>query len=83
MYSQHTFAFSDEDVVWGWVENPYRQLFCGEIWFQHQPPIKKLKTVVCRVYRNVERKLDAMPDTLAAQAARISERPAAGARHAA
>lgn len=36
---QHTFALSDEDVVWGWVENPYWQLFCGETWFQHRPPI--------------------------------------------
>jgi IS5 family transposase len=26
-------------VVWGWVENPYWQLFCGETWFQHNPPI--------------------------------------------
>ncbi|WP_338844876.1 IS5 family transposase [Massilia sp. W12] len=39
LYLQHTFALSDEDVVWGWVENPYWQLFCGEIWFQHHPPI--------------------------------------------
>src|SRR5471030_2276668 len=23
LYLQHTFALSDEDVVWGWVENPY------------------------------------------------------------
>ncbi|KAF0813218.1 hypothetical protein IGB42_02146 [Andreprevotia sp. IGB-42] len=39
LYLQHTFDLSDEDVVWGWVENPYWQLFCGETWFQHQPPI--------------------------------------------
>jgi IS5 family transposase len=39
LYLQHTFALSDEEVVWGWVENPYWQLFCGEIWFQHNPPI--------------------------------------------
>jgi IS5 family transposase len=39
LYLQHTFALSDEDVVWGWVENPYWQLFCGETWFQHNPPI--------------------------------------------
>ncbi len=29
LYLQHTYALSDEDVVWGWVENPYWQLFCG------------------------------------------------------
>lgn len=39
LYLQHTFALSDEEVVWGWVENPYWQLFCGETWFQHHPPI--------------------------------------------
>ncbi len=39
LYLPHTFALSDEDVVWGWVENPYWQLFCGETWFQHRPPI--------------------------------------------
>lgn len=39
LYLQHTFALSDEEVVRCWVENPYWQLFCGETWFQHQPPI--------------------------------------------
>jgi IS5 family transposase len=39
LYLQHTFALSDEEVVWRWVENPYWQLFCGETWFQHHPPI--------------------------------------------
>lgn len=39
MYLQHTFGLSDEEVIWGWVENPYWQLFCGETWFQHNPPI--------------------------------------------
>lgn len=39
LYLQHTFTRSDEEVVWDWVENPYWQLFCGETWFQHNPPI--------------------------------------------
>jgi IS5 family transposase len=39
LYLQHTFALSDEEVVWRWVENSYWQLFCGETWFQHHPPI--------------------------------------------
>jgi IS5 family transposase len=39
LYLQHTFACSDEDLVWTWVENPYWQHFCGETYFQHQPPI--------------------------------------------
>ena len=32
-------ACSDEDLVWTWVENPYWQHFCGETYFQHEPPI--------------------------------------------
>ena len=39
LYLQHTFACSDEDLIWTWIENPYWQHFCGEIYFQHQPPI--------------------------------------------
>ena len=30
---------SDEALLWTWVENPYWQHFCGEIHFQHEPPI--------------------------------------------
>jgi len=40
LYLQHAFALSDEEVMLGWVENPYWQLFRGETWFQHQPPIE-------------------------------------------
>ena len=39
LYLQHTFARSDEELVWAWVENPYWQHFCGETYFQHEPPI--------------------------------------------
>ena len=39
LYLQHTFACSDENLVWTWVENPYWQHFCGETYFQHEPPI--------------------------------------------
>jgi len=38
-YLGHTFGLSDETVVEKWVENPYWQYFCGETYFQHQPPI--------------------------------------------
>jgi IS5 family transposase len=36
---KHTYGLSDEDVVKGWVENPYWQHFCGEVMFQHHFPI--------------------------------------------
>ena len=39
LYLQHAFDLSDEDVVWGWVENPYWQVFTGETYFQTEPPI--------------------------------------------
>ncbi len=39
MYLQHAHGLSDEAVVARWVENPYFQHFCGEIFFQHRPPI--------------------------------------------
>lgn len=39
LYLQHTFALSDEALILTWVENPYWQHFCGETYFQHQPPI--------------------------------------------
>lgn len=39
LYLQHAFDLSDEDVVWGWVENPYWQVFTGETCLQTQPPI--------------------------------------------
>src|SRR5690606_16286083 len=39
LYLQHAFDLSDEDVVWGWVENPYWQVFTGETYLQTEPPI--------------------------------------------
>ena len=39
LYLQYAFALSDEDVVSGWTENPYWQVFTGEEYFQTEPPI--------------------------------------------
>ena len=36
---KHLYGMSDEEVVDRWVENPYWQKFCGEVYFQHKPPI--------------------------------------------
>ena len=38
-YLKYTFNLSDEDVVTGWVENPYWQYFSGMKWFEHEIPI--------------------------------------------
>ncbi|WP_299822355.1 IS5 family transposase [uncultured Jannaschia sp.] len=39
LYLQHAYALSDEAIVARWSENPYWQHFCGEVFFQHRPPI--------------------------------------------
>jgi IS5 family transposase len=39
LYLQHTFDASDEAVVNTWVENPYWQHFCGEVYLQTEAPI--------------------------------------------
>ncbi|MCZ6804902.1 MAG: IS5 family transposase [Proteobacteria bacterium] len=38
-YLKHIHNLSDEEVVRGWVENPYWQYFCGEEYFQHKMPL--------------------------------------------
>jgi transposase, IS5 family len=38
-YLKATYKESDESVVEKWVENPYWQYFCGEIYFQKKCPI--------------------------------------------
>jgi len=39
LYLQHTFDASDEAVVNTWVENPYWQYFCGEVYLQIHAPL--------------------------------------------
>lgn len=38
-YLKHAFDESDESVCDRWVENPYWQYFCGEVYLQHELPI--------------------------------------------
>jgi IS5 family transposase len=38
-YFKYTFDLSDEDVLYGWVENPYWQYFSGMKHFEHKIPI--------------------------------------------
>ena len=38
-YLKYSFDLSDEDVVEGWVENPYWQSFSGMKFFEHEAPI--------------------------------------------
>lgn len=36
---KHLYALSNDEVVARWLENPYWQYFCGEVYFQHALPI--------------------------------------------
>lgn len=38
-YLKYAFDHSDDSVVAAWVENPYWQYFCGEVFFAYEPPI--------------------------------------------
>jgi IS5 family transposase len=38
-YLKHLYQLSDEDVVEGWVENPYWQYLCGSKYFEQELPI--------------------------------------------
>ncbi|PIE46624.1 MAG: IS5/IS1182 family transposase, partial [Gammaproteobacteria bacterium] len=38
LYLQHAFSVSDEVLCARWLENPYWQYFCGEVYFQHKFP---------------------------------------------
>ena len=38
-YLKYTFDLSDDEVVRGWVENPYWQYLSGMKYFEHEPPI--------------------------------------------
>jgi IS5 family transposase len=42
------FDESDESVLDRWVENPYWQHFCGEVYFQHEPPFDRTELVKFR-----------------------------------
>ncbi len=42
------FDESDESVIDRWVENPYWQYFCGETYFQHEPPFDRTELIKFR-----------------------------------
>jgi len=52
-YLKATYQESDESVVVKWVENPYWQYFCGEIYFQRKCPINP--TMMTKFRNRVDR----------------------------
>ena len=45
---KHMHDLSDEALCERWIENPYFQLFCGEEFFQHQPPFDRSSLTRCK-----------------------------------
>ena len=42
---RRVFDESDESILDRWVENPYWQYFCGEVYFQHEPPFDRTELI--------------------------------------
>jgi len=42
------FDESDESVLDRWIENPYWQYFCGEVYFNHEPPFDRTELIKFR-----------------------------------
>jgi len=42
------FDESDESVIERWIENPYWQYFCGEVYLQHEPPFDRTELIKFR-----------------------------------
>ena len=40
LYLKYTYNLSDEEVLQGWLENPYWQYFCGGTYFEHRLPLE-------------------------------------------
>lgn len=82
LYLQHAFDLSDEDVVWQWLENPYWQVFTGQIGrYAHAEQDKRmnkalrtLRSRVGRVMRDVERQLDGLVQSRRAALEELSSR---------
>lgn len=45
---RRVFNESDESVLERWVENPYWQYFCGEVYFRHEPPFDRTELIKFR-----------------------------------
>lgn len=42
------FNESDESIIERWVENPYWQYFCGEVYFRYEPPFDRTELIKFR-----------------------------------
>jgi transposase, IS5 family len=62
---KHMHDLSDEVLCERWIENPYFQLFCGEEFFQHQPPFDRSSMTRWRQRMGEERLLALIQESLA------------------
>ena len=61
---KHTFNLSDEELCARWVENAYFQLFCGEIFFRHDPPFDRSSMTHWRQRMSEERIMSLLQESL-------------------
>jgi len=63
---QHAKGLSDEAVCAQWLENPYFQAFCGEVYFQHKLPLDRSSMSRWRARLGQEKLEVLLAETLAA-----------------
>ena len=63
---QHAKGLSDEAVCAQWLENPYFQAFCGEVFFQHKLPLDRSSMSRWRARLGQEKLEVLLAETLAA-----------------
>ena len=64
-YRKHAFNLSDEALVVRWVENLYRQYFCGFHTMQHKVPLHPTSLTKWRQRVSEEQLLELLAETIA------------------
>ncbi len=73
---KHLHDLSDEVLCERWIENPYFQLFCGEEFFQHQPPFDRSSLTRWRQRMGEERLIALLQESLAVATRSGAAKPA-------
>jgi IS5 family transposase len=73
---KHLHDLSDEVLCDRWIENPYFQLFCGEEFFQHQPPFDRSSMTRWRQRMGEERLMALLQESLSVATRSGAAKPA-------
>jgi IS5 family transposase len=65
---KHTFTLSDEALCERWIENPYYQHFCGEVFFRHTLPLDRSSITRWRHRMGEEKLLALLQESLSVAA---------------